>query len=334
MCGRAGAMSRWIGQVRGHLRAVRWASQSSRREQRVPEVVALKGDSWRLEDRDLGRVATPGDLWRPGYRGGMPTAMLIHAHPDDEVFANFGWAHHVASQGYEVLGVVATGGEASELHATASLEEARARRIEKYEQALAMLGARSWRWLDASAGWIDAPSGRSLSEAAPDRLRLAVERVLMEHRPDIVLTVGSDGLTGHPDHVAIARAVATATNRETVPEGIWGARLRADDVRAGALLVGSHTRGQKVGSGRVLGTAAHLVARDARSSVAARRRALDVYREGLGTDSLRSIVRAADRIGDSVLLRGVLDATDWRWEYYEAVSRDHSGVAARHGVAW
>ncbi|MBZ2199520.1 PIG-L deacetylase family protein [Occultella gossypii] len=263
----------------------------------------------------------------------MPTAMLLHAHPDDEVFANFGWAYDLASRGYDVIGVIATGGEANELHATASLREARTRRIEKYERALDMLGASAWTWLDASAGWVDAPSGPSLAGAAPDQLRVGVERLLTQHRPDIVLTVGSDGLTGHPDHVAIARALSTATNRGSVPEGVWGARLRADDVRAGGVLVGSHAREVQVGSGRVVGTTARLVARDVRSSAAARRRALDVYREGLGTDSLESIVSGADRIGDSIVLRGVFDATGWGQEYYEAVSPDHGSTAARQNAA-
>ena len=49
---------------------------------------------------------------------------MIHAHPDDEVFANFGWAHELAAHGYEVVGAVATGGEASELHAASWLEQA------------------------------------------------------------------------------------------------------------------------------------------------------------------------------------------------------------------
>jgi LmbE family N-acetylglucosaminyl deacetylase len=36
------------------------------------------------------------------------------------------------------------------------------------------------------------------------------DRALETMRPDIVLTVGSDGLTGHPDHIACHNAVARA----------------------------------------------------------------------------------------------------------------------------
>jgi LmbE family N-acetylglucosaminyl deacetylase len=78
------------------------------------------------------------------------------------------------------------------------------RRVAKYERALEFLGARSWTWLDPSAGWVDAPDGPAVSGAAPARLRSAVEQLFARYRPDIVLTVGKDGLTGHPDHLAVA----------------------------------------------------------------------------------------------------------------------------------
>lgn len=262
----------------------------------------------------------------------MPTALLLHAHPDDEVFANFGWAANLSSQGYAVVGAIATGGEASELHEVASLENARARRIAKYEAVLELLGGRSWWWLDEAAGWVDAPSGPTVSGAAPQHLRVAVEHLISKTQPDIVLTVGSDGLTGHPDHVAIGTAVAAARNSVEIPEGIWGARLRADDVRAATAFVGSHTRDGKVGSGRVAGTSAPLLARDVRSSANLRKRALDVYRDGLGTGSLESVVRSAPRVGDSVLLRGIFDLTNWSKEYYD--TGNQSSVAARQSAAW
>jgi len=254
----------------------------------------------------------------------VPTALLIHAHPDDEVFANFGWAHRLAAQGYEIVGVIATGGEASELHAASSLSQARSRRLAKYERALDILGARSWTWLDPSAGWIDAPGGPAISNAAAARLQSAVERLFVRYRPDIVLTVGTDSLTGHPDHLAVARAVSGAAVVMKCPGGVWGARFKAADVRAANALVASHAQGRKVGSGRVAGTTAELTARDVRSSAAGRRAALDVYRDGLGTDPLCSVARASDRIGDSVLLRGLFEATSWRHEYYEALSSAYS----------
>jgi LmbE family N-acetylglucosaminyl deacetylase len=41
--------------------------------------------------------------------------LAIHAHPDDEAFANAGRLRQLADQGYTVVGVIATAGEASAL---------------------------------------------------------------------------------------------------------------------------------------------------------------------------------------------------------------------------
>jgi LmbE family N-acetylglucosaminyl deacetylase len=163
----------------------------------------------------------------------VPTALAIHAHPDDEAFANAGRLRQLADQGYTVVGVIATAGEASELPAAGSLTQARRRRIAKYERSLATLGASTWTWLEAHARWVDASEGPRVADAAPERVQRAVARLIDEYAPDTILTVGSDGLTGHPDHVAVARAVIAAAGERIVPEGVWGARLSREDVRAG-----------------------------------------------------------------------------------------------------
>jgi LmbE family N-acetylglucosaminyl deacetylase len=184
----------------------------------------------------------------------VPTALAIHAHPDDEAFANAGRLRQLADQGYTVVGVIATAGEASELPAAGSLTQARRRRIAKYERSLATLGASTWTWLEAHARWVDASEGPRVADAAPERVQRAVARLIDEYAPDTILTVGSDGLTGHPDHVAVARAVIAAAGERIVPEGVWGARLSREDVRAGMNLASLYARQEPVGSGRVSGT--------------------------------------------------------------------------------
>jgi LmbE family N-acetylglucosaminyl deacetylase len=247
----------------------------------------------------------------------VPTALAIHAHPDDEAFANAGRLRQLADRGYTVVGVIATAGEASELPAAGSLADARRRRIAKYERALATLGASAWVWLEPAAGWIDAPGGPRVADAASGRLKRAVLRLVGEYSPDMILTVGADGLTGHPDHVAIARAVMAVTDECSVPGGVWGARLSRDDVRAGLDLASSHADGRPVGSGRVTGTDAALTVCDVGPFADARRAALDVYRNGLGTAPLAALFGGAERVGDSVLLRAIYDAEGWRAERYQ-----------------
>lgn len=247
----------------------------------------------------------------------MRTALLIHAHPDDEVFANFGRARALARLGYRVVGVIATGGEASELHDGSALEAARERRLRKYEESLQLLGADSWTWLDSSAGWIDGPAGATVAEASEQHVRSAVRRIVQRVRPDIVLTVGRDGLTGHPDHVAIGRAVADVTSESPPHEGCWGARLSLSAVNEGRAMLERIAIDKPIGSGRVVGTNIPVASVDVTDSESARREALDIYRDGLGTARLRELVGTRATIGDSVLLRAVLDATRWREELYE-----------------
>ncbi|GAA1725158.1 PIG-L deacetylase family protein [Brachybacterium phenoliresistens] len=254
----------------------------------------------------------------------MPIALLLHAHPDDEAFANFGWASDLVAQGYDVHGVIATGGEASELRSTSSLREARARRIAKYETALDVMGASGWSWLDSSAAWVDADGGPLVGDASPERLRQAVERLLEQVRPEIVLTFASDGLTGHPDHIAIAEAAVAAENGAAVPGGVWGARLAEPDVRAGVDLLRVLAPSARIGSGRVRGTCTELITRNVQASAQNRKRALDAYHEGLGTGSLESLVRGGEVVGDSILLRGILEATGWSTERYEVIRADHA----------
>ena len=243
--------------------------------------------------------------------------LVIHAHPDDESFANAGRVAQLTAQGYDVIGIIATGGEATELAESCDMAHARSRRLSKYEHALTVLGVNSWEWLERGAEWLDAREGPHVSQADPARLKRAVERTLDEHTPEIVLTVGADGLTGHPDHVAISRAVREAVHDRTIPGGAWGAQLGVADVQAGARLVAPFATNRQVGSGRLTGTHAPLATFDVAAEEASRRGALDVYVQGLGTGDLRRLVREADRVGDGLLLRAMYDAQRWAIERYQ-----------------
>jgi LmbE family N-acetylglucosaminyl deacetylase len=249
----------------------------------------------------------------------VDSVLLIHAHPDDESFANSGRVAQLAGEGFTVVAIVATAGEAGELAETHDLEKARRRRLEKYERALEILGVSSWEWLEPDAEWVDAPGGPLVSQADPARLQAAVRRRLEVHDPRIVLTVGADGLTGHPDHVAIGHAVRAAARGNAIPGGVWGARLAASDVRPGVRLASVAADGREVGSGRVTGTHAALTAFDVADVESTRRHALDAYIDGLGTDDLNELIGAADRVGDSLLLRAIYDAQHWTTERYERI---------------
>lgn len=238
----------------------------------------------------------------------MRTALVVHAHPDDEVFATGAATSILGDAGWRVVLRVATRG----MHTAA----------EKLPASCALLGITDWDWLsDGDADrWIDdggVNGPRTLASAEPDELVAEVERAIRTLQPELILTVGSDGLTGHPDHIAISQAVQRAQK----PCRALGARLRAEDVRAGEQLVRELLPDEKVGSGKVVGAPDGTVLEEVSgASEQRRRKALDQYYDGLGTMTLPDLVTSYDSRGDGLLLRAVFDASGWQQDRFEVLT--------------
>ncbi|WP_162939992.1 PIG-L deacetylase family protein [Gryllotalpicola protaetiae] len=253
----------------------------------------------------------------------MPVALVIHAHPDDEVFATAAWMRELATTGWTVRNVIATGGEAAELAKTrGDVEAARRQRLAKFERALDLLGSDSWEWLDRKSSWLDSAAHPERAVAAADSQLVTshVRRALAQHKPGVILTVGADGLTGHPDHIAIHHAVRDAVRADGIPsDGAWGARLHANDIAAAKKHV-TKELGKKaaLGTGRTAGASHTLIDIDAAPVAKLRRQLLDVYSPGLGTKPLTKVAKTNP--GDSGFLRAHFDASRWVVERYEAIS--------------
>jgi LmbE family N-acetylglucosaminyl deacetylase len=251
----------------------------------------------------------------------MPTALVIHAHPDDEVFATGAATIGLAEAGWHVVLRVATGGEASEAPDLTE-EAARTIRSQRLTRSCALLGITEWDWLAEPGRWIDEGNAagdpgergsRRLGGSAVAEVAAEVDRSLVAVRPELVLSVGLDGLTGHPDHVVMAAAVQRACRRVPGLEGrVWGARVRARDVVTAQELLGELAPGRPVGSGRVVGCSSDTPLREFGGGSESRRRAaLDEYADGLGSWPLAQVLAERTRLGDSVLLRAVLDVSTW-----------------------
>ncbi|GAA1159183.1 hypothetical protein GCM10009630_66640 [Kribbella jejuensis] len=234
----------------------------------------------------------------------MRTALVVHAHPDDEVFATGAATSVLSDQGWHVVLRVATAG----LHGAS----------DHLSTSCALLGIAEWDWLGAPDQWIDdggRNSSRTLAATPAEQVTAAVEAAAEELQPELILTVGSDGLTGHPDHIAIAQAV------QRVPYRALGARLRAQDVRAGQQLL----PGRQLGSGRVKGCDVPLeeIGGDCEQQ---RRQALDAYYDGLGSKPLAELIKTHRPTSDGLLLRAVFDATGWEQDRFEELTSWRSGV--------
>ena len=169
----------------------------------------------------------------------------------------------------------------------------------------------TWSTTTAGSTTADPKAWRNATE-----LTTEINRTLAELAPDLVLSVGSDGLTGHPDHIAIATALRLADS----PCPVLGARLRATNIDKGHQLLQQVLPGEQVGSGRVQGVPddVQLQAFTGGAEVAQRRRAaLDQYYPGLGSQDLPTLLETYPRRGDSLLLRAVFDASTWSSDEFE-----------------
>jgi N-acetyl-1-D-myo-inositol-2-amino-2-deoxy-alpha-D-glucopyranoside deacetylase len=240
--------------------------------------------------------------------------LVFQAHPDDEVFTTAAAMLAVVAAGGTVTLLVATGGELGEQMAdpTLDLETARRLRAARLTESCRILGV-DWEPLTEPGRWIDGETG-NLAEADTAEVAAEVRKAIDRYEPDLVLTVGPNGITGHPDHRAMFAAVTAAlTGSGWKPRRALGAVLREVDLAAAAQVVPFPD-----GKERLTGIPAEDIAVrvDLPSALAPRHReAMNVYHAGLGTMSLDELI--ANGLGGGALaLRAIFDAADGMAEYY------------------
>ena len=132
----------------------------------------------------------------------LGTILSIWAHPDDETYLAGGLMAAARSRGDRVVCVAATAGELGTSE-PATWPPGRLGRVRRWEAAAAMavLGVDEHRILGLP----------DLGLAAHDAEGVALAGCLLDEiQPDTILTFGPDGMTYHPDHVAVHRWVTTA----------------------------------------------------------------------------------------------------------------------------
>jgi LmbE family N-acetylglucosaminyl deacetylase len=140
-------------------------------------------------------------------RGRSPRVLGVFAHPDDETICAGGTLAKYADSGSEVRVIAFTRGEAGRIRdaSVATRMTLGSIREKELDAAGHMLGVSGSRCLDFPDGGISDLDGELL-------ITLATE-MLNEFRPDVVITFGPDGFSGHPDHIAIGAAVTEACDR-------------------------------------------------------------------------------------------------------------------------
>jgi LmbE family N-acetylglucosaminyl deacetylase len=133
-----------------------------------------------------------------------PRLLGVFAHPDDETICAGGTLAKYASAGADVRVVCLTKGGAGQIRdasaaTRATLTAARERELHAAGKHLGLTETRCLDYPDGELAHIDR---QILIELASG--------MLGELDPDVVITFGPDGFSGHPDHVAVGAAVTAA----------------------------------------------------------------------------------------------------------------------------
>ncbi len=156
--------------------------------------------------------------WAPkGAMPGRETVLVLTAHPDDETFRCGGILALLARRGARVQVVAATRGEGGSCGEPplCAREDLGAVREEELRCACRALGIEPPRFLgyrDETLTTVD--EGQALGR---------VLTVMGHLSPEALITWPPDGLSGHPDHVAVSRWATLAYERAAA-EG-WAAPL-------------------------------------------------------------------------------------------------------------
>ena len=134
--------------------------------------------------------------------GDTPALLAIFAHPDDEAFRPGGTLALLARQGVRVHVLTATRGQAGSCGdpPLCTQEELPALRECELRCACAALDVEPPRLLDYQDG--------HLPEATHEEIAEHILAAVIEIHPQVLITFGLDGLSGHADHIAIGRCAA------------------------------------------------------------------------------------------------------------------------------
>ncbi len=142
-----------------------------------------------------------------------PSVMGVFAHPDDEVFCAGGALAQFADAGCQTMVLSATKGEAGQIQDAPAATRATLGAVRERELRIACrhLGVRDVICLDYRDGM--------LIEVDQTDLVDEIAAYISAFDPDIVITFGPDGGSGHPDHIAISNATTRACQRIACEDG-------------------------------------------------------------------------------------------------------------------
>jgi len=149
------------------------------------------------------------------------TLVCVHAHPDDEASSTGGLYRLLANQGIRTVLVTCTNGECGDSPTGAKpdadehdMDEVAAVRKVELENAVKILGIDRLIRLgyrdSGMMGWPHNSHDGSFWGTPVDEAAKRLAEILMEERPEVIVTYNEIGFYGHPDHIQANRITLAA----------------------------------------------------------------------------------------------------------------------------
>lgn len=181
-------------------------ARSRRRRHDVPLVILTS-----CRARGSGPLQLSHEVCRGSQRGTLEdvngTFAVVVAHPDDDALSWAGTvAKHADDKGFRFVLVHATDGGAGDIPDGFPATRQTLGSVRRGECAAA------WRAVGRPPDrqiWLGFPDSE-VADVPTSELVDSIAAVLQAEAPDVVATFGPDGVTGHPDHIAVGAATDSA----------------------------------------------------------------------------------------------------------------------------
>jgi len=142
----------------------------------------------------------------------MATILAISAHPDDESLFGGGTLAMFAAQGHDVYILETTRGEGGEVGEPplTTQEELGAYREQEARKAASALGVRDIFFLPYIDPYMEINGIARAIDTPLEEFTQAIEEYIKRLQPDLIVTHGSNGEYGHPQHIYTHRAARLA----------------------------------------------------------------------------------------------------------------------------
>ena len=151
-------------------------------------------------------------LIEAGIIRNMASILAISAHPDDESLFAGGTLAMFADRGHDVYILETTRGEGGEVGEPplTTQEELGAYREQEARKAASLLGARDIYFLPFIDPFMEIDGIARPIDTPLEEFTKAIEEYIKRLQPDLIITHGSNGEYGHPQHIYTHRATRMA----------------------------------------------------------------------------------------------------------------------------